>query len=448
MTRGPVVIVGAGLTGLSTAVVLKQRGVPVTVLESATFPGGAVGTEKESGFLVERGPNSMMVDGPDVSAFVAQLELEDELVTPQAKKRFLVRDGRPVALPAGLFEAIATPLFSLPGKLRVLAEPFVSRTGAEEESLAGLVKRRLGPEILSYAVEPFVAGIYAGDPGKLSAKHAFPKLWQLEHDHGSFVRGALRRPRGAPRPKMVSFRDGMGALIDRMAALLGDDLQCGVKLEKISRSGDAWTVEWSTNGRHESRECESLVCAVPSFAVPDLPWPADLRGSTEFLRSVEYPPVTVVAMGFSRDCVRHPLDGFGMLVPAAENRNTLGTIFSSSLFPGRAPEGHVLLTTFVGGARQPELAAASDEELDRLARKDLAALLGVEGTPVFRRVIRWPRAIPQYNVGYGKILSALEKLEAARPGLHFVGNYRGGIAAGQCIRNGLRLAEQMGAPTT
>jgi oxygen-dependent protoporphyrinogen oxidase len=443
-----VVIFGAGLTGLSAAAALKRRGLAVTLLESSDFAGGAVGAEKENGFLVERGPNSMMVGEPEVTAFLRELGMENEIIGPQAKKRFLVRKGQPVALPSGPLGAVATPLFSLSGKLRVLGEPFVPRGEEEEESLGNLVRRRLGPEILSYAIEPFVAGIYAGDPGKLSAKHAFPKLWQLEQDHGSFVRGALRRRRTGPRQKMVSFRGGMGALVDRLADLLGEDLHCGAQLENIARRGDGWRVDWSINGRSESMECGSLVSAVPAFAVPHLPWSADLRAATAFLHRVEYPPVSVVALGFSRDSVRHPLDGFGMLVPAVEDRHILGTIFSSSLFPDRAPSGRVLLTTFVGGARQPELALLPDDEIERLVRNDLAALLGVEGTPVFRRVIRWPRAIPQYNLGYGEIVSALEKLEAAHPGLHFVGNYRGGIAAGQCIRNGLRLAEEIGARTT
>ena len=448
MARGPVVIFGAGLTGLSAAAALKRRGLAVTLLESSDFAGGAVGTEKENGFLVERGPNSMMVGEPEVTAFLRELGMENEIIGPQAKKRFLVRKGQPVALPSGPLGAVATPLFSLSGKLRVLGEPFVPRGEEEEESLGHLVRRRLGPEILSYAIEPFVAGIYAGDPEKLSAKHAFPKLWQLEQDHGSFVRGALRRRRTGPRQKMVSFRGGMGALVDRLADLLGEDLHCGAQLENIARRGDRWRVDWSINGRSESMECGSLVSAVPAFAVPHLPWSADLRAATAFLQRVEYPPVSVVALGFSRDSVRHPLDGFGMLVPAVEDRHILGTIFSSSLFPDRAPAGRVLLTTFVGGARQPELALLPDDEIERLVRNDLAVLIGVEGTPVFRRVIRWPRAIPQYNLGYGEIVSALEKLEAAHPGLHFVGNYRGGIAAGQCIRNGLRLAEEIGARTT
>jgi len=445
MGAARVVIIGAGLTGLSAAVALKRRGIPVAVLESSGRPGGAVGTEHADGFLVERGPNSMMLGEPEVTAFLDEAGLDEEIIAPAAKKRFLVRAGCPVSLPTGPWGAVTTPLFSVPGKLRILAEPFVPRGCAEDESLADLVRRRLGAEILSYAVDPFVAGIYAGDPEKLSAKYAFPKLWQLEHEHGSFVRGALRRRRTGPRQKMVSFRGGMGVLTDRLASLLGDDLHLQAKVERISRRAGGWSVDWTSRERSASAECASLVSAVPAFAVPRLPWPVELAGPLAFLQGVEYPPVSVVAHGFPRHAVHHPLDGFGMLVPAAENKRILGTIFSSSLFPGRAPQGQVLLTTFVGGARQPALAALPDDELDRLVRVDLSSLLGVGGEPSFRRVIRWPLAIPQYRIGHGATVAALEKLEAGHPGLHFVGNYRGGIAAGQCIRNGLRLAEEIGA---
>ena len=445
MATGPVIILGSGLTGLSAAVALKRRGIAVTVLESAPRAGGAVQTEQSDGFLVERGPNSMMVNEPEVISFLQEAGLDSEIIHPEAKKRFLVRGGAPVALPSSPVGAVTTPLFSLGGKMRVLAEPFIARGNADDESLADLVRRRLGGEILTYAIEPFVAGIYAGDPEKLSARHAFPKLWNLEREHGSFVRGTLRMRRTGPRPKMMSFRDGMGALPARLAAMLGEDLRCQARVESIDETAAGWSVAWNENGQSKRGEAATLVCAIPAFAVPQLPWSAAVRGSLGFLDRIEYPPVSIVALGFRRADVGHPLDGFGMLVPAAEKRQILGTIFSSSLFPGRAPEGQVLLTNFVGGARQPGLAALPDDELVRLVCEDLRALLGVKGEPVFRRIIRWPRAIPQYNRGYGELLSALEKLEAAHPGLHFVGNYRGGIAAGQCIRNGLRLAEEMGA---
>lgn len=443
-----VVIIGAGLTGLSAALALRARGAAVTVLESAAQAGGAVRSEQCEGFLVEHGPNSMMTNEPAVLEFLRTTGLDAEMVEPLGKKRFLVRGGRPVALPSGPLGAVGTPLFSLSGKLRVLAEPFVRRGEADDESLAGLVKRRLGPEVLAYAIEPFVAGIYAGDPAKLSARWAFPKLWNLEQTHGSFLRGALRLRRTGPPQKMMSFRHGMGALPARWAEMLGPDLHCGVRVEKIAREGDGWQVTWSHEGETRSVTADAVISTAPAFAAPELPWTADLRSSLEFLREIPYPAVTVIALGFRRSDVAHPLDGFGMLVPAAEQRRILGAIFSSSLFPGRAPRDHVLLTVFVGGARQPRLAELGDAALEQDVCSDLHDLLGVRGTPVFRRIVRWPRAIPQYNTGYGAVLARMEKIEQEWPGLHLAGNYRGGIAAGQCIQNGLRLAEQLVTPSS
>ena len=437
---------GAGLTGLTAACALKMRGARVIVLESSSRPGGAVRSEREDGFLVEDGPNSMMTNDADVQAFLHASDLDSQIVKPLAKKRYLVRGGKPVALPSGPVGAVGTSLFSLTGKIRILAEPFLPRGREADESLADLVRRRLGPEMLSYAIEPFVAGIYAGNPEKLSARHAFPKLWNLERNYGSFIRGAVRLRRSGPPQQMMSFRDGMETLPARLGEILGDDLHCGIRLQKISRSPDGkWSAAWSEAGSTHETSAARIICAVPAFAVPDLPWQDDLRTSFDFLREIEYPPVTVVALGFRRADVRHPLDGFGMLVPAVEKRSILGTIFSSSLFPGRAPADHVLLTTFVGGSRQPRLAAMGDDALVGDVCGDLRDLLGAARDPVFRKIIRWPRAIPQYNTGYGKFLAAMEDLETAWPGLHLAGNYRGGIAAGQCIHNGLQLAEQMHA---
>lgn len=445
-SHNQILVIGAGLTGLTAACALKQRGASVTVLELSSRSGGAVRSERVDGFLVEHGPNSMMTNDEEVRAFLRASDLDGGIVTPLAKKRFLVRGGHPVAMPSGPAGAVGTPLFSLAGKIRVLAEPFVPRGREDDESLADLVRRRLGSEMLSYAIEPFVAGIYAGNPEKLSARYGFPKLWNLERNYGSFIRGAVKLRRSGPPQQMLSFRDGMEALPVRLAEILGNDLHCGVRLEKISRESDGrWHAVWSEGGENRETSADRVICAVPAFAAPDIPWQDDLLTSLDFLREIEYPPVTVVALGFRRADVRHPLDGFGMLVPAVEQRKILGTIFSSSLFPGRAPEDHVLLTTFVGGSRQPRLAAIGDDALVEDVCRDLRDLLGTSGEPVFRKIVRWPRAIPQYNTGYGRFLTAMENLEAAWPGLHLAGNYRGGIAAVQCIHNGLRLAEQLHA---
>ncbi len=444
------IVIGAGLTGLAVAMELRRAGQRVLVLEAAARAGGAVSTDAADGFLAERGPNTLMVNDPQVGEFLRVNGLEGEILPPRAARRFIVRGGRPLALPSGPVGAVTTPVFSLAGKLRVLAEPFIPRGTADDESLADLVRRRLGPEMLAYAIEPFVAGIYAGNPEKLSARHAFPKLWNLERRHGSFIRGALRLRRSGPAQRMVSFRAGMRALPDALASSLGADLRLGARVEQIARDDDGrWRVTWREEGGVVSAaDATALVCAAPAFTVPSLPWPGALRDGLGIFNEVEYPPVSVVVHGFRRADVAHPLDGFGMLVPAVERRRILGTLFSSSLFPGRAPGGCVLLTTFVGGSRQPRLAELGDDALDHDVCADLRELLGADGAPVFRRIYRWPRAIPQYNTGFGRILSALESLEAAWPGLHLAGNYRGGIAAGQCILNGMQLAARISAGTT
>lgn len=437
------IIIGAGLTGLSVAFALRRKGADVTVLERGGRAGGAVRTERSDGFLLEHGPNSMMVTESSIEALIADAGLAGEVVRPLAKKRFLVRGNRPVALPGGPIGAVTTPLFSLGGKLRILAEPFVARGTEEDETLAGLVRRRLGPEMLAYAIEPFVAGVYAGDPELLSAKYAFPKLWNLERNHGSFIRGAFRLRKSGPPQSMLSFRDGMETLPARLAASLGGGFRPSADIVSIARMPDGWRVAWREKDVVREAAAPALVCAVPAFAVGDLPWPESLRGMFAPLGKISYPAVNVVALGFRRRDVEHPLDGFGALVPAAERRHILGAIFSSSLFPGRAPEGHVLLTVFVGGSRQPRQAALGDDALEKDVLRDLRDLLGVRGDPVFRRIIRWPRAIPQYNTGYGGILQSIEAIEASHPGLHLAGNYRGGIAAGQCLHNGLSLGARL-----
>ena len=275
-----VLIIGAGLTGLSAASSLMKRGIAVTALESSSQIGGAVHSERTDGFLVEHGPNSMMTNDPAVEEFLRDAGLADTIVQPQAKKRFLVRDGCPIPLPASPTGAVTTPLFSLPGKLRVLAEPFVPRGRTDDESLGDLVRRRLGPEMLAYAIEPFVAGIYAGNPEKLSARYAFPKLWNLEKTHGSFIRGAVRMRRSGPPQKMISFRDGMGELPARLGKILGDRLHCGAHLETIRRGADGrWLVKWTENGTTHELHCDAVVSTGPAFAVAGLPWSDDLRNS-------------------------------------------------------------------------------------------------------------------------------------------------------------------------
>jgi len=438
-------VIGGGLAGLSAAWAAKCAGAAVRVLESAAQPGGVVQTLRENGFLIETGPNTLTTSNPAFMKLLGELGLENEIVetTPAANQRFIVRGGKLISAPMSLRHFLTTPLLSVAGKLRLLGEPWAKarpRGAPGEESLADFARRRLGAEALDYGLDPFVAGIFAGDPEKLAVRHAFPRLQKMEDEHGSVLRAVMRAKRarqGQGPPRLISFPYGMAALPRALAAKLGDALVLRAPLLSLERdSAGGWSAAWQMPSGQTRESFDGVVLAVPAHALAGLPLPDELAAQLAPLAKIEYPPVSSVVLGFPRHGVGHPLDGFGALVPAAENFSILGVLFNSTLFTGRAPAGQVLLTVFVGGARQPELAMLPEGELVAKVTADLAKLLLVSTPPSFQKIIRWPRAIPQYSFAHGQMLAAMEAAERGWPGLALAGSYRGGVAVPQCLETG------------
>jgi oxygen-dependent protoporphyrinogen oxidase len=444
-----VAVVGGGVTGLTAAWRLHIQGHRVTLFESSDHLGGAVTTVVRDGWLIESGPNSLL-ESPPFDTLVAGLGLESERLyaAPAAKNRYLVRDGRLVPVPMAPHKLLTTPLFSLRTKLRLFAEPFMrSRVRPADVSLAVLVRDHFGQEIVDYAVNPLVAGIYAGDPETLSTKHAFAKLWEIEQTHGSLIRGQIaamkeRRARGEkPAARIASFTRGLQTLPAALAAQLPAGA-IRTRAPVISLSpGRPWKLVSWRDGLAATDEFAAVVLALPAAALAGLPIGAAGENPLAALELVDYPPVASLFLGFRREQVAHPLDGFGALVPAVENRAILGVLFSSTLFPGRAPEGHVALTVYVGGTRQPDLARLAPEALRLRVLADLRDLLGVSGDPVFAHATFWPHAIPQYNLGYERFLAAMANAEAQHAGLFIGGHVRDGISVANCIAAGERLAD-------
>lgn len=432
-----VLVIGGGLSGLAVAHGILARGATVEVLEAAAHAGGVIGTSRRDGALVEAGPNSARTT-PPLEKLIDALGIRGERIDArvEAATRFIVRDSKLVALPMSPPAFLTSSTFSLRAKLRVLREPFIAPAPPDaDESVAAFVRRRLGTEILDYAVDPFVSGVYAGDPEELSVAAAFPRLHALEQRFGSLIKGEIRSARGSARlvTGSFSFRGGMQTLPGALVRAVGR-VTIGVRVQRIERTSDGtWTATGMRGGDPIVRRAKAIVLAVPSYDAATLV--RELApGAARALAAITYAPVASVAAMYHRDDVRHSLAAFGFLVPKAERRQILGTLFSSSMFEDRAPEGSVLLTAFVGGRRAPHLAAVDDAQLAALVHGDLAALLGAHN-PACTAITRWPNAIPQYTLGHRERLRSIEEAEGALSGLRFSANYRGGISIGDCVES-------------
>ena len=473
----PIAIIGGGITGLTAGFYLQRAGVPVTVYEATGRVGGAIQSLRCDGYLAEFGPNTILETSPKITQLVNDAGLQSRRMDPdpKAEARYVVRYKRPIEMPGSPLGFFTTPLFTLGAKFAVLREPFrpVKRDGVEE-SIANFVRRRLCPEFLDQAIDALVGGIYAGDPEKLSVQQAFHKLAALEEKYGSLIKGQIlgareRKKSGEvakDRAPKFSFDEGLQVLPDTLRDLLGASVRLNTSVTKLTQTQSGWTADFRNAEGAGQAEHSAVLYAGTAFRLAELKVelgapltpslsPSDgervpegrVRGSLLDLSSfseIRHPPVASVVLGFRREDVAHPCNGFGMLIPKVEGFKILGTIFSSSLFPNRAPAAHVTLTSYIGGERQPELASLPAEKLYEIVQEDLRVLLGVRGKPTFAHTVCWPKAIPQYNLGYGRYRALMTEIEGKVPGLFFAGHYRDGISLGDSIVSGVTIVERLG----
>jgi oxygen-dependent protoporphyrinogen oxidase len=460
-TKTDVIVIGEGITGLGIAYWLKKRGITVTVLAKDSKVGGTMKSVHDQGFLYETGANTALETTPHFQELISDLRLESEFcyANPEGKNRYILRENVLHSMPLGPGSFISTKLFSLAAKFRVMKEPFVGRA-EKEESVAEFVERRLGREFLDYAIDPFVAGVFAGKPEQLSVRSAFPKLYALEEKYGGLVKGMIkgaqerrqRAEKAKDRAETFSFINGMQVLPQAIGAALGKAVLLNAKVTGIRNLTSArdevptepdsrrYLIEYLYNGKKEEIESDTVVFAIPAFdAAPIIKLLS--KDTALVLSSIYYSPVISIFLGMRREDIGHALDGFGFLIPSKEKRKILGCLWNSCLFASRAPAGMVALNAFIGGARQPELTVGSDEHIIQMTLDELKTIMQCSGKPVYLNITRWQKSIPQYELGYQQKMDALAQFEESHPGLVLAGNYRGGISVGDCVKNAYEIAE-------
>lgn len=428
-----VAVIGGGIAGL-TAAFYSPSGAKVLLLESGPRPGGVIATRKKEGYMIEEGPNSLIGSAEEAVKLIEDCGLSDEITKASSttKKKYIVIGGELVPLPVSPGAFLRTPLMSWKEKLRVFGEPFVRTKAPEDESVEEFFTRRFGTGV-ARLVDPYVTGVNAGDPTALEAVSAFPRLVSMEKS-GSIILNLVRSKKKT-RPPIFSFEEGMARLPEKLAASLAGKVRTGRQVEAITRSGGEWNLDVSGMGSVTAR---AVIYAAPAHAAGLLDGVHPEMAA--LLKRIKYVPIATVGTGYDLKQFDTPPDGFGFLVPSTEPCRILGTIYSSVVFPNRAPSGKVLLTTFVGGARFMEITKKSDDEVADIVSSELRKLLKVKGEPEMVSIKRYDRAIPQYERGHQRLMQNLSEFEKSVPGLFLAGSYRAGASVSDTIACGSAAA--------
>lgn len=454
-----IVIVGGGVSGLSVGYRLKRNmGSAVTVLEVESRPGGKAQTVTEQGFTCEEATNGWLDKEQAMRDLIADLGLESRVQPSDdlAAHRFIYRAGRLHELEMHPLKFMTSSALPLSARLRLIMEPFVRpRTDDSDESLAAFADRRIGKGARELLIGPMASGVYAGDPARMSLRSCFGKVSALEREHGGLIKGmiALKKAKkragenpddvqAGPSGRLTSLKGGVGELTGALAAALGDDLRCGARVAAVRpREGGGFLLDIEGEGQMEA---DVVISAAPAHAATAYLAPLDRDAAAAF-GEIPYPALDVICLGFRRDQVAHPLRGFGFLVPRGQDKTILGALWTSSIFPGRSPEGHVLVRAMAGGMLEPQVAGWDTEQVVGTVLQDLRGVIGIEknAEPVFQKVFRHPKAIPQYHVGHSRLQARIQAAETRHPGFFATGNALKGIGVIDCVRESVPLAERV-----
>lgn len=466
--QDPIVIIGGGISGLALAAFLKHKGLQPHVLEKGRSPGGVVNSLSENGLTYDFGTNSAIEKNAAVLELFDILGIQDEVVyaNPESSKRLILKNEHLHSL-KGPASILLTSLFSFKAKMKAFGEfRRPPKKDNQSDTLAEFVLRRFGPEILEYAVNPLISGIHAGDPKRVSIEASFPEMARAEREYGSVIKGmgkimkAKKEARKAeeeekqargekvytPSRNIFSFREGMQVFPKRIASYLGNAIDYHATVTHIAALPDGgYEVSYSQNGNTKTIKSPTVISTAPAYALADIVNPLSEKLG-EHLRKIYYPPMIVLNLTYKKSAIGRKLDSFGFLIPEKENKSFLGAIWSSVIFPNRAPEDMASFILYIGGARYPKLLQGDYKTHIEQARYEFEAILNISHEPVHSKFRAWEHAIPQYELHHLEIIRHIEEFEARHPGLHISGNFRKGFALGDCVQNAHELAHKLASP--
>lgn len=432
------VILGCGISGLSVAHFLSKKSDDFIALEKSEKTGGNIQSKIIDGFVVENGPNTVLLNNDSIKTLIKDCDLWDKMSTPQntaESNRYVLHQNRLQLLPRNPIEFIKTPLLRWNEKLRLLKEPFI-KPHEKDVSLADFISHRFGKAILTQFVEPFITGIYSGNAKKMSAKHTLKMIWEAEQSHGSVLKGLAKRKK-TQKAQMFNFPNGLSELIDNITQRLSDKIQCNTEVIKISVFEEGYQI---TDSDNNTIHCKNIISTIPAHKLATLLDDFDL---TKYLKEVEYVPVEVFHFGFDKKDVKNQAQGFGVLSKPSDKKHFLGILFNSRIFPHVSPIDKELFTVIVGGSRQPELCSLEKDKLEKIILDEVIELMQCQSPPVLKNHTSYIKGIPQYGLGIDKLISEIKDFETILPNFHILGNYFNGISVSDCVHKAENFVEKL-----
>ncbi len=442
-----IAIIGAGISGLSCGYQLNKNNFKnFKIYESSSVCGGAISTYSDSKYLYELGPNTFSVSDKRILEMIDDLKLNSVSPRSSSNARYILRDSKPIRLPTSLFSLMSSNLISLTTKLKIFSE-VTNRTKStkKSESIDDFFERRFNREFVDYFVNPFIAGTFSGDPKKISIKHAFPSIYDMELKYNSVIRGLFKSKKDQNHVKrsIISFKSGLIELIDSLSNLMDDKISLNSKVMSIENSDSKYILSISKHGKIVTEKFNKIIITVPIHKLNDVRFSEKSIVNLKDKISIDYPPLSTVTLSYKKVDIPNPIKGFGLLVPEIEKKSILGVLYLSSMFQYRAPQDEVLITVFIGGSRQPSLARLATEEILDLIKSDLKDIYGIDSHPVYISHKYWPNSIPQYSLSHDHNLNAIEQIESKLKGVVFAGNYIGGISLENNILNAMKSVNKL-----